>query len=53
MLFSDSDAGFLIRYRFNGNLFNLRRLQAKTKVQLDVLAELLYADSMEANSGKK
>ena len=52
--FSDSDAGFLIRYRFNGNLFNLRRLQVKTKVQLDVLDELLYAaDSMEANSGKK
>ena len=27
--FQDSDTGFLIRYRFDGNIFNLRRLQAK------------------------
>ena len=26
----DSDTGFPIRYRFDGNIFNLRRLQAKT-----------------------
>ena len=38
------DTGFPIRYRFNGNIFNLRRLQAKTKVQTDVLDELLNAD---------
>ena len=31
----------------NGNLFNLRRLQAKTKVHTDVLDELLYADDMD------
>ena len=24
--FQDSDTGFLIRYRFDGNIFNLRRL---------------------------
>ena len=29
--------GFPNRYRFDGNIFNLRRLQAKTKVQTDVL----------------
>ena len=29
----DSDTGFPIRYRFDGNISNLRRLQAKTKVQ--------------------
>ena len=34
--FQDSDTGFPIRYRFDGNIFNLRRLQAK-----DVLDELL------------
>ena len=28
--FQDSDTGFPIRYRFDGNIFNLRRLQAKT-----------------------
>ena len=30
--FQDSDTGFPIRYRFDGNIFNLRRLQAKIKV---------------------
>ena len=28
--FQDSDTGFPTRYRFDGNIFNLRRLQAKT-----------------------
>ena len=40
--FQDSDTGFPIRYRFDDNIFNLRRLQAKTKVQDDVLDEPLY-----------
>ena len=48
--FQDSDTGFPIRYRFDGNIFNLRRLQAKTKVQTDVLDELLYADDMDKNA---
>ena len=46
----DSDTGFLIRYRFNGKIFNLRKLQDKTKVQTDVLDELLYADDMDKNA---
>ena len=41
--FQDCDAGFPIRYYFNGKLFNLMRLQAKCKVQTGVLDELLYA----------
>ena len=28
-VFQDSDTGFPIRYRFDGNIFNLKRLQAK------------------------
>ena len=48
--FQDSDTGFPIRYRFDGNIFNLRKLQAKTKVQTDVLDELLYADDMDKNA---
>ena len=32
--FGDSDVGIGIRYRYDGSLFNLRRLQAKTKVSL-------------------
>ena len=51
--FQDSDTGFPIRYRFDGNIFNLRRLQAKTKVQTDVLDELLYADDMDKNASSE
>ena len=46
----DCDAGFPIRLRFDGKLFNLRRLQAKSKVQTDVLDELLYADDQAKNA---
>ena len=41
--FQDVDAAFPIRYRFEGKLLNLRRLQAKSKVQTDVVDKLLYA----------
>ena len=34
----------------DGNIFNLGRLQARTKVQTDVLDELLYADDMGKNA---
>ena len=43
--FQDSDTVFPIRYRFDGNIF--RKLQAKTKVQPDVLDEILYEDDMD------
>ena len=48
-VFQDSDTGFPIRYYFDGFIFNFR-LQAKTKVQTDVLDELLYADCMDKNA---
>ena len=44
--FQDGDNGIPIRYRFDGKLFNLRRLQAKSKVQTKVLDEFLFADDM-------
>ena len=44
------DDGFAINYRFDGKLFNLRRLKAKSKVQTDVLDELLYANDMAKNA---
>ena len=39
--FEDVNAGFPIRYRFDGKLLNLRRLQAKLEVQTDVVDKLL------------
>ena len=44
--FQDGGNGIPIRYRFDGKLFNLRRLQAKSKVQTKVLDEFLFADDM-------
>ena len=44
--FQDGDNGILIRYRFGGKLFNLRGLQAKSKVQTEVLDEFLFAGDM-------
>ena len=48
--FQDCDAGIPIRYHFDGKLFNLRRLQAKSKVQTHVLDGLLYVDDMTKNA---
>ena len=44
--FQDGDNGIPIRFRFDGKLFILRRLQAKSKVQTEVLDEFLFADDM-------
>ena len=48
--FQDVDAGFPIRYRFDGKLMKLRRLQAKSKVQTDVVDKPLYADDLAENA---
>ena len=45
--FHDDENDIPIRYRFDGKLFNLRRLQAKSKVQTEVLDESLFAVDME------
>ena len=45
--FQDSVTGCPISYRLDDNIFNIRRLQAKTKVQTDVLDKLIYADDMD------
>ena len=44
--FQDVDAGFPIRYRFHGKLLNLRRLQAKSKVQTDARGSRSHVKSM-------
>ena len=45
-VFQDGGNGILIRHHFDGQLFNLRRLQAKSKVQTEVIDEFLFADDM-------
>ena len=45
-VFQDGDNGIPIRYRFDGKLFNLKRLQAKSKVQTEVLDEFFFADDI-------
>ena len=42
----DGDNCIPIRYRLDGKFFKLRRLQAKSKVQTEVLYEFLFADDM-------
>ena len=44
--FQDGENGIYFRYRFDVELFNLRRLQAKSKVQTEVLDVFLLADDM-------
>lgn len=40
----DEDDGAYIRFRMDGSLFNLQRLQANTKTQERLIRELLFAD---------
>ncbi len=42
--FSQSEYGVFIRTRSDGNLFNLARLRAKTKVRRVLIREMLFAD---------
>ena len=46
-VFQDCVACFPSIYRFDGKLLNLRRMQAKCQVQLDVLDKLLHADECQ------
>ena len=48
--FKDSDMGVGLRYRTDGKLFNLSRLQAKTKVQIEIIRDFLFADDCALNS---
>lgn len=42
--FKDCDLGIPIRFRTDGSVFNLRRLQARTKTSAAIIRDLLYAD---------
>ena len=42
--YNDCQIGIPIQFRTDGDIFNNRRLQAKTKTVKDVIREHLYAD---------
>ena len=42
--FGDSNLGVDVQYRLDGNVFNLRRLQSKSKILEGLARDLLYAD---------
>ena len=51
--FRDGDVGIDLRYHTDGKLFNLRRLQAKTKVKTYIIREFLFADDCALNAGSE
>ena len=48
--FSDDEVGLGIRYRIDGSVFNLRTLQAKTKVSNDTINDFVFADDCALNA---
>ena len=45
--FKDCEVGVFLRFRTSGKVFNLRRFNASTKVLLELIRELLYADDAD------
>ncbi|KAJ1169113.1 hypothetical protein NDU88_001019 [Pleurodeles waltl] len=48
--YDDEETSIKIRYNTDGRLFNLQRLQAKTKVEEDSVRNFLFADDCTLNA---
>ena len=51
--FRDTNFGIGISYCMNGSVFNLRRLQAKTKVTSDTVNDFLFVDDCTLNTASE
>ena len=51
--FDGSDNGIDIWHHNDSSVFNLRRLQAKTKLKTDIVLEFLFADDCAPNATTK
>ena len=51
--FNGSDNGIDIRYLTDGFVFSLRKLQAKTKMETNIVKEFLFADVNALNATTK
>ena len=51
--FRDTDLGISIYYHTNSSVFNLRRLQAKTKVISDTINDFLFGDDCTLNAASE
>ena len=51
--FSDNSDRILIKFRTDSKLFNLRRLHAKSKVKMDCVRDLLFADDCAVNASSE
>ena len=49
-MLTDGDVRIKIRYQTDGTLFNLRTLQANTKVITDIIRDFLFADDCDLNA---
>ena len=51
--FKAPDADIVIRFRSDGYVFNLDRLQAKPKLTTDTISEFLFVDDRALNSSSE